>query len=608
MTSKWNEIMIRFGTTTLCAVLLSSGLPARGLEKTTPPEANDAAANAAETVPTQAESESTFDETTTNEPITNKRPESKTTAVRGSSPSQDIVEFGRPVELKAGQTVQQVLLIGNSAMVHGKVRGDLVVIGGNITLDGEVGRDVVAIMGSVNLGTNANVRGDVVAVMGGIKLQPGAQLRDAVAIGGRVDRPEGAEIRGQVISLTLPGLGWLANMGDWVSECIFKLRPLSFKVAWVWVASGVFLLLYLLVALAFPRPVEACVEEITRRPATTLLMGLLTKILIPIVTLILLATGIGILIVPFLGAAVFVAGVVGKVALLAYFGRQLARSIGASALQHLLAALLIGWMVITLLYVVPVLGLVVYFVTGMWALGAAVTATFGGMRREMPGRPAPSSGTPAPASPVTGLTPPAPAPPVAAVSVPPVSTSPAGLAPISLASTPSAATSSAASGTANAPDTAASAPSDARASQTATSNATAALPDALAYPRASFWERMGAAFLDLVLVGVVSGMVSKAGGSNWGGAIALAYFAGMWTWKGTTVGGIVLNLKVVRLDGSPMTFAVALVRGLAAAFSAIVGFLGFLWIIWDKEKQGWHDRIAGTVVVRLPRGLPLVCL
>jgi uncharacterized RDD family membrane protein YckC len=82
----------------------------------------------------------------------------------------------------------------------------------------------------------------------------------------------------------------------------------------------------------------------------------------------------------------------------------------------------------------------------------------------------------------------------------------------------------------------------------------------------------------------------------------------MWSWKGTTVGGIILNLKVVRLDNQPVTFVVALVRGLAAALSVIVLFLGFLWIAWDKDKQGWHDRIAGTVVVRQPRGTPLVVL
>jgi uncharacterized RDD family membrane protein YckC len=113
---------------------------------------------------------------------------------------------------------------------------------------------------------------------------------------------------------------------------------------------------------------------------------------------------------------------------------------------------------------------------------------------------------------------------------------------------------------------------------------------------------MGAAFLDLVLLGVVGAAVH-----HWFSLVALAYFAGMWTWKGTTIGGIVLGLKVVRLDGQPLAFTVALVRALAAGFSIIVLFLGFLWIAWDPEKQGWHDRIAGTVVLRLPRGTPLVC-
>ena len=116
---------------------------------------------------------------------------------------------------------------------------------------------------------------------------------------------------------------------------------------------------------------------------------------------------------------------------------------------------------------------------------------------------------------------------------------------------------------------------------------------------------MGAAFLDMVIVGILGGII---GGPPQGFLVALAYFAGMWAWKGTTVGGVVLGLKVVRLDGRPVTFSVALVRGLGAALSVIVMFLGFLWIAWDPDKQGWHDRIAGTVVIRLPRGSSLVLL
>ena len=79
-------------------------------------------------------------------------------------------------------------------------------------------------------------------------------------------------------------------------------------------------------------------------------------------------------------------------------------------------------------------------------------------------------------------------------------------------------------------------------------------------------------------------------------------------WKGTTIGGIVLKLQVVRSDGRSPSFLVAFVRALAGAFSAVVFFLGFFWIGWDADKQGWHDKIAGTYVVRLPRVQPLVCL
>jgi uncharacterized RDD family membrane protein YckC len=106
-------------------------------------------------------------------------------------------------------------------------------------------------------------------------------------------------------------------------------------------------------------------------------------------------------------------------------------------------------------------------------------------------------------------------------------------------------------------------------------------------------------------VGILSAIV---GGLPLGFLVALAYFAGLWTWKGTTLGGIVLRLQVVRCDGGPVTFVVALVRGLAAAVSMVVFFLGFLWIVWDNDKQAWHDKIAGTIVVRLPHSLPLVCV
>jgi uncharacterized RDD family membrane protein YckC len=353
------------------------------------------------------------------------------------------------------------------------------------------------------------------------------------------------------------------------------------------VVAGVFFLVYLLMAVATPRPVAACVRELTRRPATTFLMGLLTLLLVPLIMFILAVTGIGVFVIPFLLAAVLFGALIGKVAFLEFFGESVVRAFSTATQLKPVMALLLGSVILTVLYLVPVLGVIAFMVTGLWALGAAVMGMFGGARKEMPERSAspPSPVTPSPADAMGASSmaafaaaPTAPPSDEQAAAVPPV-----GVAPESISSNPP--------------------PTPPPTPMAVPPTAPAAAPDAVIYPRASFWERMAAGFLDVVLVSILGGLT----GPFWF-LVALAYFAGMWTWKGTTVGGIVLNLKVVRLDDQPVTITVALVRALAAAFSVVVFFLGFLWIAWDKEKQGWHDKIAGTVVVRLPHGMPLVCL
>ena len=129
--------------------------------------------------------------------------------------------------------------------------------------------------------------------------------------------------------------------------------------------------------------------------------------------------------------------------------------------------------------------------------------------------------------------------------------------------------------------------------------------DTLLLPRAGFWKRFLAALLDhLLLIGVVIALPLI--GAALYLPIMVAYFVGMWTWKGTTVGSLLLGLKLIRTDGSPVTFSVAFVRSLLSFFSFAVGCLGFLWAAWDTEKQTWHDKIAGTVVVKMPRELALV--
>ncbi len=457
-----------------------------------------------------------------------------------------IVSFGRDVELKAGDSAEAVVVIFGSAKVHGKTRDAVVAIFGNIDIDGEAGDAVVAVMGNVKAEPAARIRGDVVAV------------------GGQADA-DGATVGGQIHSVTLPE--WIKFpewTKKWFFHCALQLRPLAPQVFWVWVVAAGFLLLYMLTSAVFPRPVQVCVDELTRRPGTTLLMGILTLFLAPLITLLLAATGIGLIVAPFVAGAVFLCGLVGKTAILQSLGFRIGRQFNVQELQHPIAALLLGAILVAVLYLVPVLGLATFGILTVWGLGGAATAAFGGLRRELPEK------TAAPQPPPTAMAASAPAPTAAQTAeAGPAETSPPKPVP-----------------------------------PVATSTSPVPVPEVLAYPKASFWERAGAAFLDVVLVAVVGGATRIP---HLGLLFALAYFASMWTWKGTTIGGIVLGMKVVRLDGQPLTFLVALVRALAAAFSAFVFFLGFLWIALDRDKQGWHDKIAGTVVIRLPRGTPLVC-
>jgi uncharacterized RDD family membrane protein YckC len=127
-----------------------------------------------------------------------------------------------------------------------------------------------------------------------------------------------------------------------------------------------------------------------------------------------------------------------------------------------------------------------------------------------------------------------------------------------------------------------------------------------AMPRAGFWVRMGALFLDILLVGFATSLLHPfADGRLFGDfhiVVLAVYGAVMWKLRGTTVGGIVFDLHVVRRDGRPLDWETAIVRALGCFLSLFVVFLGFIWIAFDHNNQAWHDKIAGTVVVRAKRG------
>jgi uncharacterized RDD family membrane protein YckC len=72
---------------------------------------------------------------------------------------------------------------------------------------------------------------------------------------------------------------------------------------------------------------------------------------------------------------------------------------------------------------------------------------------------------------------------------------------------------------------------------------------------------------------------------------------------GQTPGKMLMRLRVVQATGGPMTFGLAFLRWVGYLISTLAAYLGFIWIAFDRRKQGWHDKIAGTLVVTGKKGL-----
>ena len=68
--------------------------------------------------------------------------------------------------------------------------------------------------------------------------------------------------------------------------------------------------------------------------------------------------------------------------------------------------------------------------------------------------------------------------------------------------------------------------------------------------------------------------------------------------NGQSAGMRILGIYIVREDGRPFTIKDAAMRHLVGyPLSTVAFFLGFLWMLWDPRQQGWHDKIARTIVV-----------
>ncbi len=123
------------------------------------------------------------------------------------------------------------------------------------------------------------------------------------------------------------------------------------------------------------------------------------------------------------------------------------------------------------------------------------------------------------------------------------------------------------------------------------------------YELADVGTRFIALLIDSIILGVITGILVGGGrepGAGLSFIINLAYYWYFLTRQnGQTLGKQMMKIRVVKVDGTPISDADAVIRYIGYIINSAVAMIGWLWAFWDDKKQGWHDKLARTYVVKV---------
>ena len=291
------------------------------------------------------------------------------TPVLADDPEGDVVIWGDNYTLRSGQTIH----------------GDLLVYAGNVKLEesSEVSRDVTLFGGDLDVA--GQIDGDVTVWGGNITIRSSAVIRgQVVSVGGKVVREEGADIRGQEwegLPFRVPnppkppilpnppllrryqdwGSGWWKNVGE-----VFRS---AFGVV-------VMAILGILVVVFIPQHTDTVAETMAKAPLQSFLTGLAAWIVVPVVAVVLVIT---ICLSPVAALWLLVAGVAllfGWIAAGLLLGVRILRAVTDKE-PNPVAAVALGVLILSLLSLIPCLGLAFSAVVLTWSLGAVGYSFFG---------------------------------------------------------------------------------------------------------------------------------------------------------------------------------------------------------------------------------------
>jgi hypothetical protein len=436
--------------------------------------------------------------------------------------------------------------------LHVKGSADAIVTGSSYRLNaGETTNGAVVLIGG-NGEVDGTVNGDLVLI-GSKATFAGTVNGDLVTVGSNLTILSGAVANGDYVSVAseVKGEPELKANGERVTlntyspvvpvikealTNIVQLRPMSPSSIFGWLLAIIMLIVSLVLGLIFPNVFVGTESIIRDRPGPSLLVGLAVILGGTVLSFLLAITVVGIIALPFLALALFILNLFGCTSVCYAIGKRIAPQV-AGRRYAVPFWIMSGTVLVWVLYCIPVIGFIAAGVVSLLGIGTFSIYFLDRYRSNVSRTQLPTTG------------------PDHAENSAAVRSSPLTLPGVEPGITISA-------------------------------------------PKAQFLPRLFASIIDLA---VLYAMLSSLHLAHAIIPVWVLYRFGMFVWKSSTLGQIVLNLQVQKRDGTSLVadYSGALIRALSSLLSLIPLGLGFIWILFNRDLEAWHDKISETYVVQL---------
>ncbi|MCD6517114.1 MAG: hypothetical protein J7L72_06830 [Candidatus Aminicenantes bacterium] len=268
--------------------------------------------------------------------------------------AQDKVTIKSDIYVAEDEIRANVFSFGGNIIIKGKVKESVVSLGGSITVEGEVGEEILGIGSDIYLKSGSTVMGDI------------------VSIGGSITRDPGTTINGDTLYFKSPGD--LFTKKTLRSSHIFSLY-LIFKL----ITSFIWLIFAIVLALILPRQIYYASDQINESFGPIFGTGLLSLILFMALCLFSVLLSLLVIGIPILFSLILLALIIkilGNVIIFHFFGKSIAKPFGTSH-PSILMSIFLGFILITLLTSIPILGVLISFLLTIMAWGVVIRTKFG---------------------------------------------------------------------------------------------------------------------------------------------------------------------------------------------------------------------------------------